>query len=154
MDDVISNFSGCRILIADNDVASRRLLTNLLGARAARIVEAGDALAILDIARAIIQGDPGSRFDLILADVAMPGFSALDILAALRAMHADGPPVIVLSSVRDGKIFRRAEQLGAAAIVEKPLRTDRVLVALGVAMRRARSIAAPQAVGNAGRKGE
>lgn len=146
--------SGPRVLVADPDEVSRRLIVNAVRASARDVVEVGDALGALDTFRAMLHGDRESNFDVIVSDVRMPGFSGLDVLAALRAMHADRPGVIILTGARDDAMRRSARELGAVAILEKPVRAAEVVLALTKAVAMGQQQERPEVTKNSGQKGE
>jgi len=80
------------VLLADDDAASRRVLTGLLEGLADRVLEAGDGREAL----ALIAAD---RVDLVLTDMRMPGMDGTTLLARLPApvpaiivTGADAPP--------------------------------------------------------------
>jgi signal transduction histidine kinase len=73
-----------------------------------------------------------SPFDVVVADVNMPGMDGLDLLAAVRARSTD-IPVVMLSSATETRIVLRAIHAGAFDYVNK----DDGLEPLGSAVRRA-----------------
>ena len=69
--------------------------------------------------------DPLSRPlpDLVLLDLNLPGYSGLKTLADLKAdRELRRLPVIVLTTSRSQDEINRAYELGAAAVLNKPLR--------------------------------
>jgi two-component system sensor histidine kinase/response regulator len=69
---------------------------------------------------------------LILLDVVMPGFSGLELLAALQEFPADSrPPVVLLSSLLDLKNIHRGYQLGARTFLVKPVTREDILHLIG-----------------------
>jgi signal transduction histidine kinase len=73
-----------------------------------------------------------SPFDVVVADVNMPGMDGLELLAAVRARSTD-IPVVMLSSATETRIVLRAIHDGAFDYVNK----DDGLEPLGSAVRRA-----------------
>lgn len=67
--------------------------------------------------------DAGVRPDLVLLDLNLPGFSGLETLAELKG-DADlrRTPVIVLTTSKSQNEIDRCYDLGAAAVLNKPLR--------------------------------
>ena len=58
-------------------------------------------------------------FDLIVSDIQMPGFTALDILAGLRRTLSH-TPVILITAFGDPLVRHKAERLGAVCVFDKP----------------------------------
>ncbi len=66
------------------------------------------------------------EFDLIVSDVRMPGVTGMAVLAGLRGM--DGvPPIILITAFGDEETHREAQELGAAAILDKPFEMGQLL---------------------------
>jgi CheY-like chemotaxis protein len=64
-----------------------------------------------------------SRPDIVLLDLNLPGFSGLQTLAELKADSAlRAIPVIVLTTSKSQDEINRCYALGAAAVLNKPLR--------------------------------
>ncbi len=59
-----------------------------------------------------------SSFDVVVADVSMPGMDGLELLAAMRRAQLD-IPVIMLSASNDSRIVMRAVHDGAFDYVNK-----------------------------------
>lgn len=100
-----------KILVVDDDPASRQLLARLLrttgevlaastGAEALRIIEA-------------------ERPRLMLLDMTMPGMSGLEVLKASRT-SAVGMTTIVVTGRNDIELAKRALELGAVEYITKP----------------------------------
>jgi CheY-like chemotaxis protein len=62
--------------------------------------------------------DP-SRFDVLVSDIRMPGYSGLEVLASARELD-DCPPVLLISAFADGEARQRAKELGALDLLAKP----------------------------------
>ncbi|MBL8798862.1 MAG: protein kinase [Planctomycetia bacterium] len=69
--------TGNRVLVVDDEAGMRALVTMLLHAEGLSCSEAANGIEALEILG-------GSRFDLVLLDVDMPGISGLEVLARLR----------------------------------------------------------------------
>lgn len=114
--------------IVDDEAHFRRALSRLLRAHHYRVI---------DFARAsdFLAETKTRRFDCVLLDLALPGTSGLDVLAALRA-DPSAPPMIVVSGLEDEDVFERARELNAFECHPKPV-SDQVLVgAIERALRR------------------
>ena len=65
------------------------------------------------------RGGPNPAVDLVISDVQMPGVDGLDVLRRLRAGH-EAPPVILITAFGDVHLHRRARELGAVDVIDKP----------------------------------
>jgi DNA-binding NtrC family response regulator len=80
----------------------------------------------------------GSRsYDLALLDVQLPEVNGLEVLRRVRAQGVD-TPVLVMSGHGTIEMAVQATRLGARDFLEKPLSTDRLLLAVGNALEVAR----------------
>ena len=80
------------ILVVDDDPDMRRYLRRCLGSLTDRVVEAVDGAEALTIVR---DAGPGA-FDLIIADVVMPGLDGLSLRKALAEDPSLGAPLVLL----------------------------------------------------------
>jgi CheY-like chemotaxis protein len=105
------------ILVADDDRAMRAMLRIVLVRQGFDVVEceSGDDL-IARIAR-VEEGE--ARPDLIVSDVCMPGASGLDVGHFARSRLPD-VPLVLITAFGDARTHRRARELGAALVVDKP----------------------------------
>jgi CheY-like chemotaxis protein len=63
--------------------------------------------------------------DLVLLDIRMPGIDGFEVMEKLRANEAtQGIPVIFLTGDSDSEVRQRAEDMGAAGFVTKPIDGD------------------------------
>lgn len=116
-----------RVIVADDHEAVREGLRWMLRADdAVEVVgEAGDGNALLELLDAV-------ACDAVLLDLAMPGVSGLDVLAAL---HAAGRsiPIVVLTMHDDASHVDRALALGASGYILKSAPRDEIIRALRAA---------------------
>jgi signal transduction histidine kinase len=129
----------------DSGNSNPRLMLELPG----RVLLIDDSPVVLDTVGSLMEGwghtvvtaeraDLGlnaldrSPFDVVVADVNMPGMDGLELLAAVRARSTD-IPVVMLSSATETRIVLQAIHDGAFDYVNK----DDGLEALGSAVRRA-----------------
>ena len=73
--------------------------------------------------------DSGRPFDLVLADLRMPGIGGLGLLDALRHRRSE-LPVVVISAFDDERSVRAAMERGAAGFIPKTLPAATLLAAL------------------------
>lgn len=106
---------GESVLIAEDDIAVRRVAERILSGAGYSVLSAGggaEALELLD--------DHGTRFDLLLADVVMPGMRGDDLARRAVAMRP-GLHVLFMSGYSDNP---PPDELGATAghvsFIDKP----------------------------------
>lgn len=121
------NGEAARVLVADDDATFRRLVVMLLRSEGHEVVDACDApSALAELAEGV--------FDLLVADVHMPGNEGLAVLRAQQAV-----PVLIVTG--DPTLETAVAALRGSAIdyMTKPLDPERFLarVAEGVARGRA-----------------
>ena len=108
----------CRLLLAEDDTATRALLALGLRREGYEVVEAGNGIELLTHLEAQVATD-APPFDAIISDVYMPGLGGFDVLAAVYC--ACWPtPFIVMTAFADQGTYDEARALGAAKVVEKP----------------------------------
>jgi len=101
-----------KILIADDDAATRHGIAKLLDKAGFDVSEAADGLAAL----AAIHEQP---FDLVFLDIWMPHLSGLEVLARVRA-GTSRPKVIVMTSDGTSETLLRAVKEQAYDYLSKP----------------------------------
>ncbi|PKQ37907.1 MAG: hypothetical protein CVT59_04785 [Actinobacteria bacterium HGW-Actinobacteria-1] len=109
-----------RVLIADDDPPTRDLLASVLAGADYEVSLAPDGQTALDrIAE--------QSFDLIMADINMPGVNGLVMLD--RMMQAGvTTPIMMLTGVEDGEAEATCLRMGAVDYVRKPVRRDVLLL--------------------------
>ncbi len=110
--------SGTRVLLAEDDLELRKLLSSELRHDGYAVIEVGSGTDLLDqLASDLIESNQ-PRFDLLVSDVRMPGWSGLEVLGGLRRAGVR-LPVVLITAFGDGHTRRTAQQLGAA-VLDKP----------------------------------
>lgn len=113
-----------RILIADDDAITRRLIANMLKPEGCRVLSARDGSEAVDIA---CRDKP----DIILMDVLMPvmdGYTALGEIK--RDSITGGIPVVMLTAIDLPMNRKLAEGLGASGYLTKPFTRSDLLEAV------------------------
>lgn len=107
-----------RVLLVDDNALVRRLLREQLHARGALTVvgEAGDATTAVRLAADLSP-------DLVVLDLSMPGSDGFVTIAEIGAA-APTARVVVVSGFAAHEVEERVRAAGAAAYLEKGLRTD------------------------------
>ncbi|MGH9384775.1 MAG: response regulator [Vicinamibacterales bacterium] len=102
-----------RILVVDDDAATRHLITTLLKSAGFTTSVAKDGVQALKTLQA-------KTFDLLLLDVWMPRMNGLDLLAQLRTRKAR-PRVVVMTSDDAPETLLKAVRAQAFKYVHKPV---------------------------------
>ncbi len=111
------------ILVVEDSDADAGLVVDALDAApsAPALLVAKSGREALRRLRAPDAGEPLP--DIVLLDLNLPGFSGLETLAELKAdPDLRGIPVIVLTTSKSQDEINRCYALGAAAVLNKPLR--------------------------------
>lgn len=104
-----------RVLIADDEPRIRLTLRACLEADGHEVLEAADGLEALDV---VIHGAP----EVMILDLAMPNLDGLRALDALRGVHGQlKPRVIILTAWGSGPAVLRTTAAGASLFLEKPI---------------------------------
>lgn len=107
-----------RILVVDDELSLRELLTIFLRKEGHTIEVAHNGLQALEILQK-------STFDLVLTDVRMPRMGGLDLLAELRERGID-VQVIVMTAYSTTETALEAMRRGAYDYIVKPFQLDEV----------------------------
>lgn len=117
-----------RILIGDDDPGMRLALLIRLRANNYDVSCAGDGLSVVAEARK-------HRPDLILLDLGMPSGDGYTVLNMLQGEPSEAQiPVIVLSARDRASHEERSIEAGAATFLQKPVETERLLLAISQAL--------------------
>lgn len=119
------------ILIVDDEVGIRDLLTDALSLAGYRTLTAADGMAASIMLN-------NTTVDLILADINMPHLNGYDFLDRLRAGQ-DMTPVLFLTAQNDNSDVARGLRLGADDYVTKPFRLEELLLRVAAILRRTRN---------------
>ncbi|MEJ2361265.1 MAG: sigma-54 dependent transcriptional regulator [Gammaproteobacteria bacterium] len=117
-------------LIVDDEPGIRSFLQKGLEKRFSLVEVAGDA----DSAEALHQR---CHFDLIIADIRLPGLSGVEWVTRLREQGSN-TPVIFISAYADMQTAIEALRAGAADFILKPFRLEQLLASLDSCMERQR----------------
>ena len=127
---------GARVLIVDDDAASRRLLEVRLRALHCDVATAADGREAL----AAIQQEPPA---LLLLDLEMPRLAGMDLLRALRRDGID-VPAIVITALRSIETVVEAMKEGAFDFIPKPFDPKHLELVVRKALDRARLVESNQ----------
>jgi EAL domain-containing protein (putative c-di-GMP-specific phosphodiesterase class I) len=107
------SFAQPRILVADDDDASRGFLARGLRSAGYEVVLASNGAEATDIVRA-------SPVDAIVSDISMPEMTGIQLLKAIRQRDADVPVVLITGSP-DVESAMEAVRFGALLYLKKPV---------------------------------
>jgi two-component system sensor histidine kinase/response regulator len=116
--------TGPRILVIEDDPAIRATLLDILELNGFDTLHATNGPDGVEQAR---RGRP----DVILTDIAMPGFTGFDVI---KTLHADDQtraiPIIIISASVEPEKMRQGMDLGAEDFIVKPFTEDQVLLSI------------------------
>jgi len=116
-----------RILLAEDDLEMRRLLSDALRRRGYHVVEARNGVELLDLLTDwLIAASPCTPFDLVISDHRMPGFTGLGVLEGMKDFGA-APPFIMITAFGGTEFAVEARRAGARAVLDKPFDADVLL---------------------------
>jgi CheY-like chemotaxis protein len=119
-----------RLLLAEDDAELRSLLASSLREDGFEVVEVSDGNSLVDrLADAMAADGSLDGFDLVVSDIRMPGFSALEVMTGMRRMLFR-TPVVLITAFGDPKVHERAKRLGAALVLDKPFDVDELRAAV------------------------
>jgi CheY-like chemotaxis protein len=112
------------ILLAEDDSSFRYLLASSLRNDGYQVVAVATGVDLMDVLGDSLSSDSlVAGFDLVLSDIRMPGWSGLGALATVHN-HPGMPPFILFTAFGDDETHRRAHELGALALLDKPFDID------------------------------
>ncbi|MCU0617397.1 MAG: EAL domain-containing protein, partial [Gemmatimonadaceae bacterium] len=121
-----------RILVVDDDLTARTVVTHLLGRDGHDVVQAADGKAAV---RAFAEAPP----DLVLLDVVMPGIDGFETCAQLRALDPlEDVPIVMLTGADDYEAIDHAFRVRATDFMSKPLNPRLLLQRVRYALRAGR----------------
>ena len=115
------------ILVIDDEPDTLQLLERILTSEGYRVILAADGNYGLTLVR-------GTRPDLILLDIMMPGPNGFMVLDSIRK-YSD-VPVIMITGKRETEALQKALDLGADDYMEKPFRPGELLARVKAKLRR------------------
>lgn len=110
---------GYQVLLADDDYEMRRLLTWSLKKQGYQVTECKDGNELMKKMGLSMPYECVQPFDLIISDIRMPGSTGFQVLESARDFE-ELPPIFLITAFPDDETQKKARQLGAAAVFEKP----------------------------------
>jgi excisionase family DNA binding protein len=115
-----------RVLVADDEESIRELLARTLALAEYDVETVGDARAAIDRLRL-------ADYDLLIADLRMPGMDGLLLIREARRMHPTLPVIIITGFSSEASAIE-AVNLGVVGYLVKPFRVPQVLSAVARAL--------------------
>jgi two-component system sensor histidine kinase/response regulator len=129
----ITGLAGCRVLVVDDTPVNRHIVSEILSGSTARIDEAESGEQALDmLERAELEGAP---YGLMLLDCRMPGMDGFQVAERIKSRERKSD-LVILMLTSDGlnAKFERAQELGIAACLVKPIKRAELLAAIADAL--------------------
>ena len=115
-----------RVLVVDDEASIRDLLAKTLALAEYDVDTAPDGNTALDRMRAF-------SYDLLIADLKMPGMDGLTLIRQAKRIKADLPVIIITGFSTESSAIE-AVNLGVAGYLTKPFRVPQVLAAASKAL--------------------
>ena len=118
-----------RILIIDDDAVVRKALHGALTKAGYSVLDASSGSSGLEMAK-------GSKPDLIICDIDMPGMTGFETLKALKAdPQTKDLPFVFLTGSSDAIAGKLGRTLGAEEFIEKPFSFSKLLAVVGTRLK-------------------
>ena len=133
------------VLIVDDNATNRVVAQALCEMFGCTSETAEDGLEALEAVQA-------TRFDLILMDIKMPRMDGVAATKAIRALDGavSHTPIVALTANADPDDARKYVASGMSAVVEKPIKPERLRMAINTALSEAEAHASKDAARRAG----
>ncbi|MGE3274190.1 MAG: response regulator [Vicinamibacterales bacterium] len=115
-----------RVLVADDEASIRELLSKTLALAEYDVDTAPDGRAAVERLRL-------GHYDLLIADLKMPGLDGLSLIREAKRLKADLPVIIITGFSTESSAIE-AVNLGVAGYLTKPFRVPQVLAAAARAL--------------------
>jgi excisionase family DNA binding protein len=115
-----------RVLVVDDEASIRDLLSKTLALAEYDVDTASDASTALGRVRA-------AEYDLLIADLRMPGMDGLTLIRQVKRIRAELPVIIITGFSTESSAIE-AVNLGVAGYLRKPFRVPEVLAAAAKAL--------------------
>jgi DNA-binding NtrC family response regulator len=120
-----------RILIIDDDPHFLRVLQRILSGEKFLVTATSNPCDALGLLRS-------NSFNLIICDLRMPDCDGLNLLQAIRS-GGNEIPVIILTAYGEVDTYLEAMNAGATEYLNKPIKSDELVVAVRNCLRRGNS---------------
>jgi DNA-binding NtrC family response regulator len=122
----LNKLDGANILVIEDEDKMRRLLEKVFSKHGAEVETASDGTEA-------IQRIKTSRFDIILADIKMPGTNGMEVLRTAKQHH---PESMVIMMTAFGTVDSAVEAMkeGAYHYINKPFKIEEILLIINKAL--------------------
>jgi len=117
-----------RVLVVDDESSIREMLSKTLALAEYKVDTAPDATAALNLLRVAT-----ASYDLLIADLKMPGMDGLQLIRQVKQMRSR-MPIIIITGFSSESSAIEAVNLGVKGYLTKPFRVAQVLEAAAKAM--------------------
>ena len=118
-----------KILVVDDNKLNIRILSDILEPEGYAVFSLTDGTAVMET---VLSVQP----DAILLDIIMPQIDGLDVCLALKTSdETKSIPVIMVTSVTEGDVLRKAFDIGAFDYIKKPFDQIEIIARLKSAIR-------------------
>ena len=115
-----------RVLVVDDEASIRELLSKTLGLAEYEVDTAPDGRSAIERLRL-------GNYDLLIADLKMPGLDGLSLIREAKRLKSDLPVIIITGFSTESSAIE-AVNLGVAGYLTKPFRVPQVLAAAAKAL--------------------
>ena len=115
------DLTGLTVMIVDDELDARELLTVMLQQRGAKVIAAASAAEALEL---LAKASNGSMPDVLVSDIGMPGQDGFDLISMVRAMEPErggNIPAIALTAYARSEDRARVLAAGFQHHVPKPV---------------------------------
>jgi two-component system response regulator RegX3 len=116
--------AGMRILLVEDHATTRESTARILRAEGAEVLEAADGRAALELL-------PAGGVDVILLDMMLPDMDGREVLKVIQGRRPAGlKGVLVLTGDLTAQRLEEVQQLGADALIGKPIDVHKLVATL------------------------
>jgi signal transduction histidine kinase/DNA-binding response OmpR family regulator len=130
---VVSELTGVRVLIVDDNATNRRILESMLAGYGLIVACAESGKAGIEAIRHA--ADAGTPFRLALVDYQMPGMNGFQFVELAAEMLGPTPTMMMLTSDDYNVTSQRCRQMGLPSYLIKPIKQSELIAAVRVALR-------------------
>lgn len=109
------------ILVVDDSPTIRKFVSLALESMGYKVLTASDGMEVFEVLAKV------GTVDLIITDINMPNLDGFELIKSLRSNERfKDVPIIILSSLSDGKNIDTGLKLGANSYLIKPFNVKRI----------------------------